>query len=102
MDEDVLVSGVLCVLKARCLLSTDVDGEIRLIAVSSWLANAKPLLSSALVCVDDVRDWTVAARGFPLDLGQFVRPPRRLAPLRCLGGGGLFPSSWQQATPPPS
>ena len=35
-------------------LTTGVDGEIRLIAVSSHLANAKPLLSSVSVCVDDV------------------------------------------------
>ena len=32
--------------------------------------------------VDDVRDWTVMARGFPLALGQFVSPPCCLAPLR--------------------
>ena len=37
-------------------LTTGVYGEIRLIDVSSRLANAKPLSSSALVCVDDDRD----------------------------------------------
>ena len=36
-------------------LSTDVDGEIRLYVVSPRLANVKPLPSSVLVCVDDVR-----------------------------------------------
>ena len=46
-------------------LTTGVVGEIRLIAVSSRLANAKPLSFSVLVCVDEVRDWTVVARGFP-------------------------------------
>ena len=63
-------------------LTTGVFGEIRLHAVSSRLANAKSLYLSVLVCVDDVRDWTVVARGFPLALGQFVSPPRFLAPLR--------------------
>ena len=63
-------------------LTTGVYGEIRLISVSSRLANAKPLSSSLLVCVDDVRDWTVVARGFPLALGHFVSPLRRLALLR--------------------
>ena len=47
-------------------VTAGVDDEIRLIAVSSRLANAKPLFSSVLVCVDDVRDWTVVARGFAL------------------------------------
>ena len=55
-------------------LTTGVYGEIRLIAVSSRLANAKPLSSSVLVCVDDVREWTVVARGFPLALGQLSVP----------------------------
>ena len=69
MDNGVPSSGALHALWTRmylslvlgaCLgqvaLSTDVDGKIRLIAVSSWLANAKPLLSSVLVFVEDVRD----------------------------------------------
>ena len=62
-------------------LTTGVYGEIRLSAVSSRLANAKPVSFSVLVCVDDVRDWTFVARSFPLALGQFVSPPRGLAPL---------------------
>ena len=65
-------------------LTTGVFGEIQLSAVSSRLANAKPLSLSVLDFVDDVRDWTVEARGFPLALalGQFVSPPRCLSPLR--------------------
>ena len=76
----VYLSLVLSVCLRGVALSNDVDGGIILIAVSSRFANAKPLLSSVLVCVDDVRDWTVVTRGFPLALGQFVSPPRRFAP----------------------
>ena len=73
----------LCGWLRHVALTTGVFGEIRLSAVSYRLANSKPLSLSVLVCVDDVRDWTVVARGSTLALGQFVSPPRRLAPLRC-------------------
>ena len=43
---------VLCVRLRHVALITNVDGKIRLSAVSSRLANAKPLLSSVLVSVD--------------------------------------------------
>ena len=79
-----------CVCLRHVALSADVDGKIRLISISSRLANAKPLLSSLLVYVDDVRDRTNVSRGFPLVLGQFVSPPRRLAPLRCLAPRGFL------------
>ena len=61
----VYMSLVLYVCLRHVALTTDVDGEIRLIALSSRLANAKPLSSSVLVCVDDIRAWTVVAQGFP-------------------------------------
>ena len=84
---------VLCVCLKHVALSTDVDGEIRLYAVSPRLANAKPLLSSVLDFVDYGRVGRLWP-GFFLALGQFVSPPRRLAPLRCLAPRGSFPPAW--------
>ena len=74
---------VFCVCLWHVALITDVDGNIGLIAVSPRLANAKPLRSSLLVSVDDVRYWKVVAQGSSLGLGQLVSPLRRLAPLKC-------------------
>ena len=54
----------LCGWLRHVALTTDVLGEIRLNAVSSRLANAKPLSLSVVVCVDDVRDWMVCGSGF--------------------------------------
>ena len=64
MDEDVLASGV-CQCLRHVASITDVDGKKRLITVPPLLANAKPLRSAVLVCVDDVRNWKVVARVFP-------------------------------------
>ena len=61
----VYLSMLLYVCLRHVALTTGAGGEIRLIAVSSRLANAKPLSSSVLVCVDDDRDRTVVTRGFP-------------------------------------
>ena len=56
---------VFCVCLRHVALITDVDGKIRLIAISSRLANAKQLSSSVFVGVEDARNWAVVAGVFP-------------------------------------
>ena len=71
----VYLSLVLYVCSRHVTLTTGVGGEIRLIAVSSRLANAKPFSLSVVVCVDDVRDWMVCE--WPMTsarLGMTVAP----------------------------
>ena len=115
VDNCVPSSGVVHALWARrywmisdaCLrhvaLTTGVDGEIRLIVVSSRLANAKPLSSSVLVFVDDVRDWTVVARGIPLPFRTVCQSSALPRTLKVLGAAGVsFPLLDNKQLPRPS
>ena len=84
-------------------LTTGVFGEIRLSAVSSRLANAKPLSLSVLVCVDDVRDWMVCGSGFSPGFRTVCQSSALPRTLKVLGAAGVsFPLLGNKQLPRPS
>ena len=82
----------LCWWLRHVALTTGVFGEIRLSAVSSRLANAKPLSLSVVVCVDDARDWMVCGSGFSPGFRTVCQSSALPRTLKVLGAAGVsFP-----------